>query len=196
MDFSELLYRHFVETGVSWAILGAILAVMFGGIGSAKGLRIAGAQAAGVLSEKPDLFGKLLVLVALPGTQGFYGFICAFFIANSTGMLKGNFEVSFATGLALFFIGAGMGVVQWLSAINQGMASAASINLVAKKPEESGRSILFPALVETYAVVALLAAILLIGWVVGIKDIPDKPRVTIQAPAQEQAAPEAPAARE
>ncbi len=67
-------------------------------------------------------------------------------------------------GIGLLFVGFGVGLVQLYSAINQGMTSAASINLVGKRPDEGGRAILFPALVETYAVVALLIGILMIFW--------------------------------
>jgi len=162
---NELIYQYFLQSGLGWAVAGAIAAVMLGGVGSARGIRIAGAQAAGVLSEKPELFGKLLVPMALPGTQGFYAFICAIMIALRTGLLKGDVTVSPLAGIGLFFIGVGMGVVEWRSAIYQGEAAAAAINLIGKKPEEGGRAILIPALVETYAVVALLAAILLILWV-------------------------------
>lgn len=161
---------YFLQTGMGWAVVGGILAVMLGGIGSAKGIRVASVQGAGVMSEKPELFGKLLVLMALPGTQGFYGLIVAIMIALKTGLMAGQVAVSPLVGLALLFIGLCAGVVLWLSAVNQGMTSAASINLTAKKPEESGRAIILPALVETYAVVALLAAILLILWVTN-KDV-------------------------
>ena len=61
-----------------------------------------------------------------------------------------------------------VGAVLWRSAVYQGEASAAAINLTSRRPEESGRSILMPALVETYAVVALLAAILFILWISGM----------------------------
>ncbi|HHT9117203.1 MAG TPA: V-type ATP synthase subunit K, partial [Candidatus Hypogeohydataceae bacterium YC38] len=64
----EFLRVHFIQTGLGWAGTGALLAVMFGGIGSARGIRIAASQAAGVLSEKPELFGRLLILMAMPGT--------------------------------------------------------------------------------------------------------------------------------
>ena len=161
----EWLKLMFLQTGVGFAVAGAIGAVMFGGVGSAKGIAIAGGQAGGVLSEKPELFGKLLVMIALPGTQGFYALICAIMIALRIGLINGKVVCTWAEGLALFAIGIGMGVVQWRSAISQGEASAAAIAMTAKKPEESGRAILLPALVETYAVVALLAAILLIIWV-------------------------------
>jgi len=161
----EWLNAVLLQVGVGCAVVGAIGAVMFGGIGSAKGIRIAGAQAGGVLSEKPELFGKLLVMIALPGTQGFYGLICAIMIAMKTGLMGKAVSCSLYQGLAMMAIGLGMGVVQWRSAVAQGEASAAAIAMTAKKPEESGRAILLPALVETYAVVALLAAILLIFWV-------------------------------
>ena len=161
----EFLRQYFLQSGFAWAVAGAMAAVMFSGVGSARGIRIAGAQAGGVLSEQPELFGKLLVLIALPGTQGFYGFICAIMIALRSGLITGKVETSPLVGIGLFFIGLGMGIVEWQSAISQGEASAAAINLTAKKPDESGRAILLPALVETYAVVALLAAILMIIWV-------------------------------
>ena len=159
---------YFTQTGIGWAVIGAMMAVMFGGAGSARGIRIAAGQAAGVLSEKPEMFGKLLVLMALPGTQGFYGFIVAIFTAQRTGLLSGKITCTPIQGLALLAVGICAGIVLWRSAVYQGEASAAAINLTSRRPEESGRSILMPALVETYAVVALLAAILFILWVSGM----------------------------
>jgi V/A-type H+-transporting ATPase subunit K len=141
---------------------GAACAFGLGGMGSAKGIAIASQQAAGVLREKPELFGQLLVMIALPGTQGFYGFIIAIMMATQTGVFAGDIKITAAKGIALFFVGLFAGLVQYLSAVKQGEASAAGISLVGRRPEESGRAIMFPALVETYAVVALLAAILFI----------------------------------
>jgi V/A-type H+-transporting ATPase subunit K len=161
----EFIRQIFIETGVGLAILGAAVVTMLGGVGSAKGIRIAASQAAGVLSEQPDLFGKLLVLIALPGTQGFYSFICAIMIALRCGFIAGKVTIQPLVGAGIFFIGLCTGIVEWRSAVIQGETSAAAINLVAKKPDESGRAILLPALVETYAVIALLAAILLIIWI-------------------------------
>jgi len=159
------LKAYFLETGVGWAVIGGMMAVMFGGVGSAKGIRISGSQAGGVLSEKPELFGKLLVMIALPGTQGFYALICAIMIALRIGLIGGKVSCPPLSGLALMFVGICMGIVEWRSAIYQGEASAAGIAMTAKKPEESGRAILLPALVETYAVLALLASILMIIWI-------------------------------
>jgi len=160
----DFFSAYFVQTGIGWAIAGGFIAVAFGGVGSARGIRVAAAQAAGVMSEKPELFGKLLVLMSLPGTQGFYGLICAIMIARKIGLTSGTITCQPIVGLSLFAVGLCTGFVLWRSAFYQGETSAACINLVAKKPEEAGRAILLPALVETYAVVALLAAILFITW--------------------------------
>jgi V/A-type H+-transporting ATPase subunit K len=157
-----------LEMGRGMAYAGAAFAFGLGGAGSARGIAIAAAQASGVLSEKPDLFGRLLVMIALPGTQGIYGLVTAFLMASFSGLItaKGDADIHITpgTGLALLFVGAMCGFVQYWSAIKQGEASAAGIALVARRPEMSGRALLFPALVETYAVVALLAAILFILW--------------------------------
>ncbi|MCC6793529.1 MAG: V-type ATP synthase subunit K [Candidatus Hydrogenedentes bacterium] len=157
-------FQYTIEIARTLAFVGAALAFGLGGCGSAKGIYIASQQAAGVLSEKPDLFGQLLVMVALPGTQGFYGFIIAVMIAMQTGLMNGVVNITLSTGIALFFIGAIAGTVQYVSAIFQGQASAAGIALVGRRPDKAGQALLFPALVETYAVVALLAAILFILW--------------------------------
>ena len=74
-------------------------------------------------------------------------------------------NVSHLSGLGLLAIGFGAGLVYWKSAVYQGETSAACINLVAKKPEEMGRAIILPVLVETYAVFAFLAAMLGMMWV-------------------------------
>lgn len=152
-----------IEIGRGFCYAGAGLVFGLGGAGSAWGIAIACHQAAGVMREKPELFGRMLVMIALPGTQGFYGFIAAILMMTQTGLIGGSqLKITLGTGLALFFVGLGAGLALLISAIKQGEASAAGISLVARRPEQAGRAILFPAFVETYAVVALLATILLI----------------------------------
>ena len=177
----EFLHVYFYHTGFGWAAIGAIIVVMLGGLGSSRGIKIASMQAAGVLSEKPDLFGRLLILIALPGTQGFYGFICAIMISLRSGIIKGEVSITPVVGMSILIVAVCTGYVLWRSAIYQGETSAAAINLTSKQPEESGRAILMPALVETYAVIALLASILLIIWFTkegGLSYMP--PNVTVQ----------------
>ena len=151
--------------GSVWVFAGAALVIVFGGLGSAIGIRISGSQAAGVLSEKPELFGKMFVMMALPGTQGFYSFVCGIMIIVLSGVLGKGTAISNAKGLALLTVGVGVGLVEWLSAILQGQASAAAESLTGRQPATSGQAILIPALVETYAVIALVSGILLILWI-------------------------------
>ena len=55
--------------------------------------------------------------------------------------------------VAVFLAGAG-------SAIGVGIAGQAASGVVAKKPDQFGKAMLFPAMVETYAILALLISIL------------------------------------
>lgn len=154
-----------MELGLALSLAGAAVAVFLGGMGSSWGVAIAGEAAAGVLTEDPEKFGRLLVMIALPGTQGFYGFLGGFYIMMKVGLLTGAQAVSPAAGMALFFASLPVGVVGLVSGIYQGKASAAGIQVIAKKPEEMGKAIIIPAMVETYAVIGLLATILLVSGI-------------------------------
>ena len=160
----EFLQAMFLENGVGLTVIGGMLALMFGGWGSARGLRVAGAQTAGVLAEKPELFGKCFVLTILPATQGLYGFVSMILIAGRAGVIGSAENLPTpAQGLMLFLIGLTAGVVLYFSAVYQGETCAACINLTSKRPEEGGRSLLFPIMVEFYALLAFLGVIMLFG---------------------------------
>ena len=155
-----------INWGVALAVFGAALAAGFGGIGSAKGVGLVGQAAAGVVTEDPSKFSKILILQLLPGTQGLYGLLVAILVLNKIGFLGGGIvELSVAQGLA--FVGACFpaALVQWISAIHQGKVGVSGCGIVAKKPEESGKAITMAALVETYAVLALLISILAINGI-------------------------------
>ena len=53
-----------------------------------------------------------------------------------------------------------MAIVGLWSALRQAKTSISSIALVAKRPDQAGKAIIFPAMVETYAILALLISIL------------------------------------
>ena len=84
--------------GIFLAILGAAIATVLAGIGSAKGVGSAAQTAMGVLSEDSSMFGKMLVLTLLPGTQGLYGFIVGFLILVSANLLSGSPDVTLVQG--------------------------------------------------------------------------------------------------
>ncbi|MEZ4813309.1 MAG: V-type ATP synthase subunit K [Caldisericia bacterium] len=151
---------------VTWIVLGMIVNVFLSGMGSARGLRTASVQTTGVMSERPELFGKLFVLTVLPGTQGFYGFIASFLAGSQTIMAASKDPIDIGSALGLMFLLIGMGIVCYFSAVDQGRTSAAAINMVAKQEQTFGQAIIMPALVETYAVLGLLLTIILMGAII------------------------------
>jgi len=144
------------------AYAGVAVAVVFSGIGSAKGVGIVGEAASGLLSEDPEKFGQCLVLQALPGTQGIYGFLIGFIVMLNSGMLAGTVELSVPTGAAIFAAAFPIGIVGLISGIHQGRVSAAGIRVIAKRPEQVSKAMVSAALVETYAILAFLISMLLI----------------------------------
>ncbi|HOO86311.1 MAG TPA: permease, partial [Synergistales bacterium] len=91
--------------GIMLAILGAAMAAGWAGAGSAIGVGIAGEAGAGVMTEDPGKFGLVLLLQALPGTQGIYGLLIAFFAILKVGLLGGGAGVTVNVwqGLGIFF---------------------------------------------------------------------------------------------
>ena len=147
--------------GTVWALLGVALAVVLSGCGSAYGVGVAGQAAAGVVTEDPSKFAKVLIMQLLPGTQGIYGLLVAFVTLSRIGILGGS-EPELVKGLLIFAACLPIGIVGLVSAIHQGRTSVAAIGIVAKKPEQFGKAMLLPAMVETYAILALLVSILAI----------------------------------
>ena len=147
--------------GIVYALLGAAVAVLFAGAGSAIGVGIAGQAAAGVVTEDPSKFAKVLIIQLLPGTQGLYGLLVGFITLSKIGILGGGaLDVSVSSGLLIL-----AGIVGLLSGIAQGKTAASSIGIVAKKPEQFGKAMLFPAMVETYAILALLISFLAVNGI-------------------------------
>ena len=72
-------------TGYVVAIIGIALCVILCGVGSGLGLYKTASATAGVLGENPKKFGKLIVLMLLPATQGLYGFLIAILATNKLG---------------------------------------------------------------------------------------------------------------
>lgn len=150
--------------GLVYALLGAALAVILAGMGSAYGVGIAGQAAAGVVTENPAQFAKVLIIQLLPGTQGIYGLLVAFITLSKVGLLGGTpADLDVQTGLLILVACLPIAIVGLISARHQGKTAVASIGIVAKKPDQFGKAMLFPAMVETYAILALLISILAVN---------------------------------
>lgn len=156
------------KLGIVFALAGAALAALMAGAGSAKGVGMGGEAAAGVITEDPSKFGKVLILQLLPGTQGIYGLLIAFITLSQIGVLGGDSNMSLGKGLLYLAACLPMAFVGYISAIAQARASVASIGVVAKKPEQFGKAMIFSAMVETYAILALLISILAITGIGGL----------------------------
>jgi len=150
-----------MDIGLVFALLGCVVAALPAGIGSAIGIGLVANVASGVLAEDPKKFGGLFILVALPGTQGFYGFLGAFLAMMKLGVLGTLATITPMQGLQMFAACLPVGLAGLATAIWQGRVCAAGAELVAKRPAESAKAVIFGALVETYAVLGLLATIFL-----------------------------------
>ena len=148
-----------MELGTLYAFLGVAIAVLLSGIGSAYGVSIAGKVAAGVVTEDPKKFGQTLVLTALPGTQGIYGFVIGMLMVFKFVGIGG--PIPLEAGVRFLIAGMPVGVVGLVSAILQGQVAASGIGIVAKRPEESAKGIVYAGLVETYAILAFIISFFL-----------------------------------
>jgi len=152
--------------GLSIAITGAALSVILAGIGSIIGVSKTGQAGAGIITEEPEKFGKILLLQALPSTQGIYGFIGAFWVIFNLKLLSGATPDLTATqGFSILLSCLPVAVGGLISALYQAKVCIAGLNIVSKQPDEAGKGIIMAAMVETYAVLGLLATILLINGI-------------------------------
>lgn len=140
--------------GRAIGIAGLAICMILCGSGSAFGLFKTGTSAAGVLAEDGKKFSKIIVLSLLPATQGIYGFVLAVMNIPEAG-------IAAAEGWAIFWKAFGMGVTGMLSAVLQGAAAAACIYAVGKNSAGSGKYVLFPAMIEFYAILALVLGIMM-----------------------------------
>ena len=149
--------------GVALALLGASLAVLLPGIGSAKGTGMAGEAGTGLICEDPSKFGKIMILQVIPGTQGLYGLVVWFFAVFSMGLMDGTaLDMSIQEGMRYFMACLPMAFGGLFSAIAQGRVAVGSINILAKKPDHWSKGMVLCIVVEFYAILSLLASMLMI----------------------------------
>ena len=152
--------------GIFFALLGASIATALAGVGSARGVGSAAQAAMGVLSEDSSKFGKMLVLTLLPGTQGLYGLLIGFVTLSKIGIIGGaTVQMSALQGMEILAACLPIAIVGLISGIHQGKTAASSIGIIAKRPEQFAKAMLFPAMVETYAILALLISFLSVNGI-------------------------------
>lgn len=160
MTIGEFLTQY---AGAFFGFLGAALAAGLACVGSAKGTGIAGEAGAGLLAEDPSQFSKCMILQVIPGTQGLYGLVVWFFAIFRMGLLSGTLpDLTIAQGMQYFVACLPMALGGLFSAIAQGRVAAASINLLAKKPDDWSKGMVLCITVEFYAILSLLASMLML----------------------------------
>ncbi len=144
---------------LAWGLLGISLAVGLAGMGSIFGVSLAGQTAAGVMTEEPKLFGKALIFVALPGSQGVYGFaIAILFLLKLLAIPIEDLEL--VQGLQIFMGCLPIAISGLFSGLWQGKVCASAINLIVKQPNESGKALILAVFVEFYAILGFTISIL------------------------------------
>ncbi len=139
------------------AYIGIALMLGLSGIGSAYGVSITGNAAVGALKKNPDAFGNYMVLSALPGTQGLYGFLGYFLLSGILTEGITMFQAAAVLGASL-----AVGLVCLLSAIHQGQVCANGIAGIGAGYDLFGKTMILAVFPELYAIVSL-AALYLIG---------------------------------
>ena len=147
--------------GYAIALFGAGLAAFLACVGSAKGTGIAGEAAAGLAAEDPSKFGKALIIQVIPGTQGLYGFVIWFL---AFGKLVPGMTVE--QGMQVFSACLPIAIGGLLSAVAQGKVAAASINILAKKPDDWSKGMILCITVEFYAILSLLASFMMLNSII------------------------------
>jgi len=147
------------------ALIGVGVAVVLAGFGSAIGIGIAANMSIGAMHEHPGLFPQFLLLSALPGTQGIYGFVAGFLIILWTGLLNDPSALASLTpiqGWHFLFAGLPVGLAGLVSGIHQGKVCAAGVGLVVRDKANVAKAMTLAAFVEFYAILGLLASVLIL----------------------------------
>ena len=140
------------------AFIGIALCVFLCGLGSAIGLYKTGSASSAVLAEDGKKFGKVIVMTLLPATQGLYGFVIGIIASGSV-----TADMATSKGWAVFGATIVIAVMGLFSAIFQGKAAVAGITAVGKNESISGKLMLFPAMIEFYAILAFVISIILLS---------------------------------
>ncbi|MCE5331021.1 MAG: V-type ATP synthase subunit K [Bacteroidales bacterium] len=139
------------------AYIGIGLMVGLSGVGSSIGVTITGNAAIGALKKNPDAFGNYMVLSALPGTQGLYGFLGYFLLQSHLTP-----DMTWGTAAAVFGAGLTMALTGLISAIRQGQVCANGIAGIGSGYDVFGKTLILAVFPELYAIVSL-AAVFMIG---------------------------------
>ena len=138
------------------AYLGVVLMVGVAGIASAVGTAICGQAAVGSMKKNGSAFGSYMILSALPGSQGLYGFVCFFMVQ---GLISA--DMSMIQSAAVFGAGLLVGIVNLAAAIYQAKVCASGIAAIGNGHDVMGKTLILAAFPELYAILTVAATFLI-----------------------------------
>ena len=133
--------------------VGLAMMLCLAGIGSSIGTTIAGNAAEGALKKNPEKSSSYMILSAMPATQGLYGFVAFLMWPKDLMAMTENGFLYFAVGLAA-------GAVFLFSAIRQGQVCANGIIGISQGHDVQTNTMIYAALPEFYAILSLVAALM------------------------------------
>lgn len=145
-----------MTTAILLAYIGVFFMVGFSGMASAIGTSISGITAVGAMKKNPNGFGSYMILSALPGSQGLYGFVAYFMIS---GFLVP--EITIAQGVAIFAGGLVMAIVATVSAYMQARVCANGIAAIGNGHDVMTKTLILAAFPELYAILGLATVFLI-----------------------------------
>ena len=140
------------------AYVGVAFMVGLAGVASAIGTSICGQAAVGAMKKNVGAFGSYMVLSALPGSQGLYGFVSFFLIMPILSA-----EMTMFQGAAIFGVGLLVGIVNLMAAIYQGKVCANGIAAIGNGHDVMGKTLILAAFPELYAILTVAATFLVSG---------------------------------
>lgn len=149
-----------MSTTLILAYLGVVLMVGVAGIASAVGTAICGQAAVGSMKKNNGAFGSYMILSALPGSQGLYGFVCFFMVQ---GLISA--DMSMIQSAAVFGAGLLVGIVNLAAAIYQAKVCANGIAAIGNGHDVMGKTLILAAFPELYAILTVAATFLISGAV-------------------------------
>ena len=145
-----------MNTTLILAYLGVVLMVGVAGIASAVGTAICGQAAVCSMKKNGSAFGSYMILSALPGSQGLYGFVCFFMVQ---GLISA--DMSMLQAAAVFGAGLLVGIVNLAAAIYQAKVCANGIAAIGNGHDVMGKTLILAAFPELYAILTVAATFLI-----------------------------------
>ncbi len=150
-----------MTTALVLAYIGIALMIGLCGIGSAMGVTYGGNATVGAMKKNDESFGNYLVLSALPGTQGLYGFLGFFLLQDALVP-----EITMYQAMAVFCCGIFLGVVGLMSALRQGQLCANGITAIGNGHDVFGKTLILAVFPELYAIIAVAATFMISSTII------------------------------